>query len=94
MNYSYLLQGVTLSEDKLSANGFERDEKGVFVFRKQLPNSLCLVVKTSNGKLDVDVIDGVVGKRSSAFSSGHSGSALRAEVREIVMSLIEACSAN
>lgn len=94
MNYSYLLQGVTLSAEKMLANGFVRDDKGVFVFQKQLPNSLLLVAKTSNGKLDVDVIDCVVGKRSTSFSSGHGGSALRAEVREIMLSLIDVCSAN
>ncbi len=94
MNYSYLLSGRTLSEEKMLQNGFVRDAKGVLVFTKNLPNSLQLVVKVSGGKLDVDVIDCVVGKRCASFSNGHSGSALRAEVRETVQALLDACQAN
>lgn len=94
MNYSYLLSGITLSEEKMLRNGFVRDDKGVFVYKNNLAGSLQLVLKISNGKLDVDVLDCVVGKRCASFSNGHSGSALRAEVREIVQRLLNDCRAN
>lgn len=94
MNYSYLLSGITLSEEKMLKNGFKQDENGAFVFKKNLAGSLQMVVKISGGKLDVDVLDCVVGKRCASFANGHSGSALRAEVREIVQRLLNDCSSN
>lgn len=93
MNYSYLISNVQLSPEKLSQNGFCQNEKGVWVFTQNLHNGLHLIVKTSGAKLDVDVWDTIVNKRSSAFANGHSGSALRAEVRDIVDALIAECRA-
>ena len=90
MNYSYMLNGRTVDGTLLKNHGFVQ-EGNCFSLRVELQNGLYTVIKIYNNKLDVDVFDEIFHKKYTAFSSGHSGSAIRTQVREIVEKILNGC---
>ena len=103
MNYSYMLNGRTADGTLLKNHGFVQ-EGNCFSLRVELQNGLYTVIKICNNKLDVDVFDEIFHKKYTAFSSGHkvdipsylvkpghSGSAIRTQVREIVEKILNDC---
>ena len=90
MNYSYMLNGRTVDGTLLKNHGFVQ-EGNCFSLRVELQNGLYTVIKICNNKLDVDVFDEIFHKKYTAFSSCHSGSAIRTQVREIVEKILNDC---
>ena len=92
MNYNYMLCGRKIDENLLQNYGFAKDGNK-YIFRTNLQNGLYLEVKISQTQLAVDVFDAIFNKKYAAFSNGHSGSAIRAQVREIVENILNECTA-
>ncbi len=90
MNYSYMLNGRKPDKNLLQNYGFVPDGK-FLTYRADMPNGLYTVIKIFETQLSVDVFDGIFNKKYAAFSSGHSGSAIRSEVRNIVENILNAC---
>lgn len=91
MNYNHLLANFQFDKDSLLQYGFAETKPGVFEYRVDLPNSLYVAVRLAPNKLDVEVYDAIFNDRYQPFVSGHGGSAIKSEVREIVEKILAEC---
>ncbi len=91
MNYNYLLKTYNVDKQKLLDYGFVESD-GYFNYRRDLLNGLYVTVQYAENKLNVDVMDGIFNEKYAPFVSGHGGSAIKGEVREILTEILEKCS--
>ena len=92
MNYNHLLSNFQFDRESLLNYGFVEIKPNLLEYRVDLPNSLYVVLHISPGKLEVDVYDAIFNDKYQPFVSGHGGSAIKSEVRELVESILARCA--
>ena len=92
MNYNHLLSNFQFDRESLLNYGFVEVKPNLLEYRVDLPNSLYVRLRISPGKLEVDVFDAIFNDKYQPFVSGHGGSAIKSEVRELVERILAQCA--